>query len=57
MILLLAAMYKVNIDADPDELIDWDELIDEQPKKVMDKLQSADWWPYAEEGYLRYCRR
>jgi hypothetical protein len=43
-------MYKVNIDADPDELIDWDELIDEQPKKVMDKLQSADWWPYAEEG-------
>jgi hypothetical protein len=44
------SMYKVNIDADPDELIDWDELIDEQPKKVMDKLQSADWWPYAEEG-------
>jgi hypothetical protein len=43
-------MYEVNIDADPDELIDWDELIDEQPKKVMDKLQSADWWPYAEEG-------
>jgi hypothetical protein len=43
-------MYKVNIDADPDELIDWDELIDEQPKKIMDKLQSADWWPYAEEG-------
>jgi hypothetical protein len=44
------SMYKVNIDADPDELIDWDELIDEQPKKIMDKLQSADWWPYAEEG-------
>ena len=44
------SMYKVNIDADPDELIDWDELIDEQPKKVMDKLQSADWWQYAEEG-------
>jgi hypothetical protein len=44
------SMYEVNIDADPDELIDWDELIDEQPKKVMDKLQSADWWPYAEEG-------
>jgi len=43
-------MYKVNIDADPDELIEWDELIDEQPKKVMDKLKSADWWPYAEEG-------
>lgn len=44
------SMYKVNIAADPDELIDWDELIDEQPKKVMDKLQNADWWPYAEEG-------
>ena len=44
------SMYKANIDADPDELIDWDELIDEQPKKIMDKLQSADWWPYAEEG-------
>jgi hypothetical protein len=44
------SMYKVNIDADPDELIDWDELIDEQPKKIMDKLQSADWWQYAEEG-------
>jgi hypothetical protein len=29
------SMYEVNIDADPDELIDWDELIDEQPKKVM----------------------
>jgi hypothetical protein len=43
-------MYKVNIDADPDELIDWDELIDEQPKKIMDKLKGADWWPYAEEG-------
>jgi hypothetical protein len=44
------SMYKVNIDADPNELIEWDELIDEQPKKVMDKLKSADWWPYAEEG-------
>jgi hypothetical protein len=44
------SMYKVNIDADPDELIDWDELIDEQPKKIMDKLKGADWWPYAEEG-------
>jgi hypothetical protein len=46
----LGRMYKVNIAADPDELIEWDELIDEQPKKVMDKLKSADWWPYAEEG-------
>jgi hypothetical protein len=34
------SMYKVNIDADPDELIDWDELIDEQPKKIMDKLRA-----------------
>jgi len=46
----LGHMYEVNIDADPDELIDWDELIDEQPKKIMDKLKKADWWEYAEEG-------
>ena len=43
-------MYKVNIDADPDELLDWDQLIDEQPSKVLDKLKKSDWWEYAEEG-------
>jgi hypothetical protein len=44
------AMYEVNIDVEPDELIDWNELIDEQPSKVLDKLEKSDWWEYAEEG-------
>jgi hypothetical protein len=44
------AMYEVNIDVEPDELIEWDELIDEQPSKVLDKLEKSDWWEYAEEG-------
>jgi hypothetical protein len=44
------AMYEVNINVEPDELIDWDELIDEQPSKVLDKLEKSDWWEYAEEG-------
>jgi len=44
------SMYEVNIDVEPDELIDWDQLIDEQPSKVLDKLKKSDWWEYAEEG-------
>jgi hypothetical protein len=44
------SMYEVNIDVEPDELIDWDQLIDEQPSKVLDKLEKSDWWEYAEEG-------
>jgi hypothetical protein len=44
------SMYEVNIDVEPDELIEWDELIDEQPSKVLDKLEKSDWWEYAEEG-------
>jgi hypothetical protein len=43
-------MYEVNIDVEPDELLDWDQLIDEQPSKVLDKLKKSDWWEYAEEG-------
>lgn len=44
------SMYEVNIDVEPDELIDWDQLIDDQPSKVLDKLKKSDWWEYAEEG-------
>jgi hypothetical protein len=44
------SMYEVNIDVEPDELIEWDQLIDEQPSKVLDKLGKSDWWEYAEEG-------
>jgi hypothetical protein len=44
------SMYEVNIDVEPDELLDWDQLIDEQPSKVLDKLKKSDWWEYAEEG-------
>lgn len=43
-------MYEVNIDAGSDELLDWDELLDEQPKAVLDRLKATDWWQYAEEG-------
>jgi hypothetical protein len=49
-IVIGGSMYEVNIDADPDELLDWDQLIDEQPSKVLDKLKKSDWWEYAEEG-------
>jgi hypothetical protein len=30
------SMYKVNIDADPDELVDWDAPVSEQPKAVQE---------------------
>ena len=43
-------MYEVNIDASPDDLLDWDELLDEQPKAVLDRLKATDWWEFAEEG-------
>ena len=49
-IVIGGSMYEVNIDVEPDELIDWDQLIDEQPSKVLDKLKKSDWWEYAEEG-------
>ena len=44
------SMYEVNIKAKPDELLDWDALLDEQPPAVLDKLQQTDWYEYAEEG-------
>jgi len=43
-------MYEVNIKAKPDELLDWDALLDEQPQAVLEKLQKTDWWEFAEEG-------
>jgi hypothetical protein len=49
-IVIGGSMYEVNIDVEPDELIDWDQLIDDQPSKVLDKLKKSDWWEYAEEG-------
>ena len=44
------SMYEVNIKAKPDELLDWDAMLDDQPPAVLDKLQQTDWYEYAEEG-------
>lgn len=35
-IVIGGSMYKVNIDADPDELVDWDAPVSEQPKAVQE---------------------
>jgi hypothetical protein len=43
-------MYEVNIDAKPDELLDWDLPLDEQPENIRKALEKTDWYQYAEEG-------
>jgi hypothetical protein len=44
------SMYEVNIDAKPDELLDWDLPLDEQPENIRKALEKTDWYQYAEEG-------
>jgi hypothetical protein len=44
------AMYEVNIDVEPDELLDWDLPLDEQPENIRKALEKTDWYQYAEEG-------
>ena len=43
-------MYEVNIDAKPDELLDWDLPLDEQPENIRKALEKTDWYQYVEEG-------
>jgi hypothetical protein len=43
-------LYEVVIDADQDEFLDWDALVDEQPEKVRRALEASDWFEYADEG-------
>ena len=40
----------MDIDADPDELLDWDAMLDEQPEKVRQALENTDWYEFADEG-------
>ena len=50
-------MYEVNIDATPDEFIDWDLPLDEQSESVMNALKKTDWYQYAEEGAYNAAER
>jgi hypothetical protein len=43
-------MYEVDIDASPDELLDFDAPLDEQPQNVKDLLNKTDWNEYAEDA-------
>tara|TARA_R110002126_G_scaffold133032_3_gene276980 strand:+ start:215 stop:1615 length:1401 start_codon:yes stop_codon:yes gene_type:complete len=43
-------LYEVEIDANEDDLLDWDELLDDQPEKVRQALAKTDWYEYADEG-------
>jgi hypothetical protein len=51
------SMYEVNIDATPDEFIDWDLPLDEQSESVMNALNKTDWYQYAEEGAYNAAER
>ena len=51
------SMYEVNIDATPDEFIDWDLPLDEQSESVMNALKKTDWYEYAEEGAYNAAER
>ena len=44
-----ARFYQVEIDASPDEFLDWDKLLDDQPE-ILNKIRATDWGEYAEEG-------
>jgi hypothetical protein len=43
-------MYEVNIDVKPDELLDWDLPLDEQPENIRKALEKTDWYAVREEG-------
>lgn len=43
-------MYEVEIDASPDDLLDFDAPLDEQPQNVKDLLNKTDWNEYAEDA-------
>lgn len=43
-------MYEVEIDAAQDELLDFDEPLDDQPEKIKKLLAATDWHEYAEDA-------
>jgi len=43
-------MYEVEIDASPDDLLDFDAPLDEQPQNVKNLLNKTDWNEYAEDA-------
>ena len=43
------ALYRTEIDVTPESLLDWDAMLDEQPKAVQEAIESTDWWDYAAE--------
>ena len=45
----LGSMYEVNIQADPDDFLDWDKTVGSQSQKVKSSL---GWTPDAEQAYL-----
>lgn len=42
-------LYQVEINANPDELLDWDKSLDDQPQ-IMQKIEQTDWGEFAIEG-------
>ena len=48
----LGRLYEVDIGAAKNEMLDFDGLLDEQPKEVLEKLKATDWWEFAEEGAI-----
>ena len=47
---LKGALYEVEIQADPDLFLDLSNLLEDQSPKLLEKLEKADWWPYAEDA-------
>lgn len=41
--------YTVEVDVKPEELLDWDKPLSEQPERVRTALAGSDWYRYAEE--------
>ena len=41
------ALYRTEIGVTPESLLDWDAMLDEQPKAVQEAIESTDWWDYA----------
>jgi hypothetical protein len=42
-------LYAVTMDAEPEQLLDWDKPLFEQPAAVQAALRATDWFQYAEE--------
>ena len=43
-------LYNVNLNVQPDELLDYDAILEDQPAAVLNKLRQTDWFEYAEEA-------